>query len=204
MCRVINPCLDQRLLDVDTNHLAQYEPGRNLLSIKSLQLRDLRELAFKRYRTLTDPGSSDPPGWKLRQVGQLKFVDFWRHCSAGLIHRLGQIFDCQIPHKLPGLFHIAHRVFVPNAGKTNDRWHIVEGIEEAVGGQVHFPRVTDTGNPANGTRAYDGIEGVMLEAMPLTGFIGMKSFGHVCVISSVWRLRRQRSVQQLRQSCARQ
>lgn len=66
----------------------------------------------------------------------MEFVDFRWHGRAALVHRFGQWAGGEVPGEFAGLFDIVQAVFAPDAGETDDRRDVVEGIEEAVGRQV--------------------------------------------------------------------
>src|ERR1700730_4575971 len=53
---LVDAVLDEGLVDVDRDDLAERKPGLRLLAVGALQLDDLRQLAFERYRTLGHAG----------------------------------------------------------------------------------------------------------------------------------------------------
>src|SRR5580704_14206292 len=82
-CGLVDAVLDEGLVDMDGDHLAQREPGLRLLAVGALQLDDLRQFAFKRHRAFRHPRDLDKPAWRLRQPGYRKLVDVMGDMRGG-------------------------------------------------------------------------------------------------------------------------
>src|SRR5258708_15711278 len=66
---LVDTILDEGLVDVHGNDLAEGEPGLRLLAVGALQLNDLRQPAFERHRLSATRGS------RSRKVNWLMTVD---------------------------------------------------------------------------------------------------------------------------------
>src|SRR5712691_4042232 len=72
---LVDAVLDEGLVDVDGNDLAEGEPGLRLLAIGTLQLNDLRQFAFERDRAFRYMGYIDEFARRRRQPGDLELTD---------------------------------------------------------------------------------------------------------------------------------
>lgn len=172
--RIVDPVAEQALVDVHANHLAKHHPGVYFLALQVLHLQDLRAAAFKADWALQHPGHAQKARGGGGQTGQGKFVHLGGHALAGLVHGFGQGARDQIPDKFAVGFDVVQRVLAPDAGKADQRRHVVEGVEETVGRQVQHAFGTAGGDPANGPRPHDGVEGVVFQAMAQAGFVKVR------------------------------
>ncbi|MNL56010.1 hypothetical protein D3C87_1794690 [compost metagenome] len=118
------------------DYFAKDQPAGHHVSVGPLQLNDLGDLALERHRTFRHPWHLNDFRGGRCQSGQLEFIDLRRDHGAALVHLLGQWSGRQVPGEFAGLFDIVQAVFAPDTGKTNDWRNVIEGVEEAVGGQV--------------------------------------------------------------------
>jgi len=79
----------------------------------------------------------------------------------------------KVPHELTGLLDIVQAVFAPDAAEANDRRHVVEGVEEAVRRKIELAMGVLRRNPANGTRADDGVERIVRQPVTFGRLVEM-------------------------------
>src|SRR5579872_6500597 len=183
--RLIHAVLDHGLVDMDGNDLPEREPGVGLLAVGALQLNDLSQLAFERYRAFGNPWHIDELAGNSRQACDRELVDLVSDMRGGRVHLLCQILGRKIPDELAGLLDIGDAVLPGGRGKADDRRHVTEAVEEAVRRQIDVAFGVSRGNPADRTRRDDGIERVVLEAMAVLGLVKVQVFfGHAGIILS--------------------
>jgi hypothetical protein len=60
---------------------------------------------------------------------------------AGLVHHLDQFSGDQITDEFACGLDVVERVFEPDAGKSNQRWHVIECVEKTLGHLIGgYPR----------------------------------------------------------------
>lgn len=174
---VIDAVLERTLRDVHADDFTQDQPGRDRVAIGALQLDDLRDLAFERYRAFLDARRLDQTRWRGRESGQREFIDFRGDCGAAGIHGFGQWAGRQVPDKLAGFLDVAQRVLFADAGEADDGRDVVEGVEEAVWREVQNAALAQRRDPADRTWADDGVERIVGESVALAGFVEMDRHG---------------------------
>ena len=133
---LVDTVLDQRLVDVNGNHLAQCQPGFSFLAIGAFELNDFRQLAFERDAAFADARRLDDAARHLRQSGKCEFINLMRHrCGRG-VHCLRDVHGGKIPDEFAGLLDITDGVLPGRTGESDQRRMIIERIEEAVGRQI--------------------------------------------------------------------
>jgi hypothetical protein len=98
---------------------------------------------------------------------------------GGRVHVLGKIHGGEIPHEFAGLLDVLDRVLPVGGGEADDRRHVSERVEEAVGRQIDVALGVARGDPADRPRRDDGVERIVLEAVALGGLVLVQVFvGH--------------------------
>lgn len=162
---------EQALVDMDADYLPEDHTGHCLLPLGSGQRDDLGGAAFENCAGLGHMWSADHPGLSRGQPGQLEFVHLGTHLSGCRVHGGTEGFADQVPAEFSRGLSIGQGVLGSVAGEADDRWDVVEGVEEAVGGQVQPPGGVLGGDPSDGSRGDDGVERRVPQSMSLGGFV---------------------------------
>ncbi len=101
------------------------------------------------------------------ETGEVELAGLGRYGCGGLVHLRGQRFGGEVPHERTGFACVAQRVLRAGAGKTEDGWCVGERIEEAVRREIEDAVGAARGDPADGARADDRVEGIVREAVTL-------------------------------------
>ena len=133
---LVDAVLDEGLVDVHGDDFAQRQPGLRLVAIGTLQLDDLRHLAFEGDRAFRHAGYIDELARRGRQPRDLELIDITGNVGRRRVHLLRQIHGGEIPDELAGILDIAGAVLPVRRGEADDRRHVAEGVEEAVGREV--------------------------------------------------------------------
>src|SRR5437762_1602623 len=72
---LVDAVLDESLVDVDRDHLAQGEPALHFRAVGGLQLNDLRQLAFEGDRAFGDARHVDFPAGHRGEAGDPELID---------------------------------------------------------------------------------------------------------------------------------
>src|ERR1700712_5354985 len=90
------------------------------------------------------------------------------------IHVFRQIEGSEIPDEFAGILDVLDGVLPGRRGKADDRRLVAKAVEEAVGREVDVALAVARGNPPDRARRNDGVEGVVLEAVAVLGFVEMQ------------------------------
>ena len=113
-CSVVDTVLDQGLVDVYCDDLAEHEPSFDLLTARIRQLRDLGDLAFHSGPALAYPRHSDVAPGYWRQPCCFELAHTVIEGRGRLVHALAQIHRNQIPDKFAGLADVLDGVLPRN------------------------------------------------------------------------------------------
>ena len=133
---LIDAVLDEGLVDVHGDDFTQRQPSLRLVTIGTLQLDDLRHLAFEGDRAFRHAGHVDELAGRGGQPRDLELIDIMGNVRRRRVHLLRQIHGGEIPDELAGILDIACAVLPVRRGKADDRGVVAEGVEEAVRRQV--------------------------------------------------------------------
>src|SRR5690606_5338442 len=100
-----------------------------------------------------------------------KFVDVLRHGCTGQVHLIGQFTCGQVHDEFARVLHIAYRVLPADTRESNNRRFVIEDVKETVGREIHVSGTGSGRNPAYGTWAQYGGEGVVSQPMTAGHFI---------------------------------
>ncbi|CEE57236.1 hypothetical protein XAC2852_130158 [Xanthomonas citri pv. citri] len=165
--RVVDALVQRRPDQVHADDFAQHQPGLDGVPGSGLQWQQLAEPAFETDRTGSDPWRTDQARWRHLQAGQIEFIDFRRYHRRAGVHCFRQWPGGQIPGEFAGGFDVAHAVLATDGGKADDRRNVVECIEKAVRRQIGNALDAARADPADGTRADDGIERIVRQPVTL-------------------------------------
>ena len=113
-CSVVDTVLDQRLVDVYCDHLAEHEPSFDLLTARIRQLRDLGDLAFHSGPALAYPRHSDVAPGYCRQPCYFELAHAVIERRRRHVHALAKIHRNQIPDEFAGLADVLDGVLPRN------------------------------------------------------------------------------------------
>src|ERR1700731_1542513 len=173
---LVDTVLDEGLVDVDGDDLAERKPGLRLAAVGALQLNDLRQLAFEGDRAFRDPGHVDQPARRRGQSGDAEFADVVGDVRRSGIHLLRQVHGGEIPDEFFRLLDILDAVLPGSRGKADDRRMVAKAVKETVGREIDIALGVTRRNPADRARGDDGVEGIVPEAMAVFRLVEVQVF----------------------------
>src|SRR5262249_15338836 len=85
------------------------------------------------------------------------------------------------------LLHVLNRILPGGRGEADDRRHVAEAVEEAVGCEIDVALGPTRGDPADRPRRDDGVERIVLQAMAVLGLVKVQVLRalrvHDCVLA---------------------
>src|SRR5690349_3428949 len=155
---LVDAILDEGLVDVHGDDLAEGHPGLRFLAVGALQLEDLRHLALESDRAFRDPGHVDELAGDRRETSELELIDIAGDVGRGRVHLLRQVHGGEIPDELAGILDIAGAILPVGGGEADDRRHVAEGVEKAVRRQIDVAAAVARRDPPDRARRDDRIE----------------------------------------------
>src|SRR5271165_5975431 len=129
--RLVNTLLDKGFVDVNRDDLAENKPSLDLLTLPVLELDDLGNLAFHSRAAFAHARDADMAAGRRRQPCALEFTYTVCQRSRRLVHLVAQLPGHEVPDELTRFQHVLDAVFPGYGSKSQDRWVIIERIEEA-------------------------------------------------------------------------
>src|SRR5215208_2928669 len=122
--------LDEEVIDVDADHLPEYDVTVGCPSIEIAQRDDLQKLTFERTRRCGDSRRAHQARRRWHEPGFFHFVDAARERNSRRDHGVAQVENCQAANELLCLLDKGQRVLASFAGEQHDRWSIGDSIEK--------------------------------------------------------------------------
>ena len=153
--------LDERLVDMERDHLADDEVIVERLSPAVLELHDLANLAFEVRVRLRNARRLHEPARRHRQAGIFELALAARQRRRSFAHRPHQVVAGEIGDEFAALRREGGRILEAFAGESDNRRDGRKRVEEAVGRQIDPPVVCAGGNPADRARSHDRLERIV-------------------------------------------